>query len=201
MDLIILGFLMLKGANLYELRSMIGNSLSTVSSDSTGSIQSALQKLLKKEMVTFEEKTEKGINKKTYFITKKGIDYFETNIAKPMLYKEKNMEMSKFFFMGFIDKEQQLTMIDGYIKELEKELEKLKEIDRRFGERYQFPANYGEQLIENGGVSDYLTEDGIQAIAHFQYGLLDLGMEKLLFEIEWFNKFKAKLDEGDKNDS
>ncbi|MFM2490675.1 hypothetical protein ABW365_25205 [Enterococcus avium] len=43
MDIIILGFLMIQGSTIYELCQSIKNSLSTVSSDSTGSIQAALR--------------------------------------------------------------------------------------------------------------------------------------------------------------
>lgn len=48
MDLIILGFLMTQNSTIYEIRQSIKNYLSNVSSDSTGSFQAALKKLLKK---------------------------------------------------------------------------------------------------------------------------------------------------------
>lgn len=50
MDNIILGFLMIQGSTIYELRQFIKKNLSTVSSDSTGSIQAGINKLLKKRM-------------------------------------------------------------------------------------------------------------------------------------------------------
>lgn len=64
MDTIILGFLMIQASTIYELRQSIKNSLSTVSSDSTGSIQAALKKLLSKNMITFKERVDTGVNKK-----------------------------------------------------------------------------------------------------------------------------------------
>ena len=66
MDTIILGFLMIQASTIYELRQSIKNSLSTVSSDSTGSIQAALKKLLSKNMITFKERVDTGVNKKVY---------------------------------------------------------------------------------------------------------------------------------------
>ena len=48
----------------YELRNVIRNNFKSMCSDSLGSIQAALKKLLMLEMVTFEELVEKGVNKK-----------------------------------------------------------------------------------------------------------------------------------------
>lgn len=67
MDKIILGFLMLRSATIYELRQFIKNTLSTVSSDSTGSIQAGIHKLLKNNYITFKESVESGRNKKNIF--------------------------------------------------------------------------------------------------------------------------------------
>ncbi|MGX6500673.1 hypothetical protein [Enterococcus raffinosus] len=44
MDTIILGFLMIQASTIYELRQSIKNSLSTVSSDSTGKYPSSFKK-------------------------------------------------------------------------------------------------------------------------------------------------------------
>lgn len=76
--------------------------------------------------------------KKTYSITEEGIGYFKENLNSPMLYKEKNMELSKLFFRGFADDTQHSTFINQYIKELEDELVHLESINKPIKERYQF---------------------------------------------------------------
>jgi len=193
MDIIILGFLMIQASTIYELRQSIKQSLSTVSSDSTGSIQAALKKLLNKDRITFKEQVEGGLNKKVYFITDNGIEYFQQAIAQPMLYKEKNMELSKFFFMGFTDKTKRDDLLEKYIQTLEEELASLEQINDSIDSRYQFDDAVIMELKERGGAVDYLNLENVKDIAHFQYATLDLGIEKAKFEIEWFKKFKARL--------
>ncbi|EOH79379.1 PadR family transcriptional regulator [Enterococcus malodoratus] len=194
MDIIILGFLMIKGSTIYELRQMIKNSLSTVSSDSTGSIQAALKKLLNKKMITFTEQIEGGINKKVYYITDVGKEHFQQAIAQPMLYKEKNMELSKFFFMGFTDKAKRDDMLADYIHVLEDELTSLEKINTSTSPRYQFDDAGLQDLKKRGGAAEYMTLENVNEIAHFQYATLDLGIEKARFEIEWFKKFRERLN-------
>ncbi|MGO3609474.1 MAG: helix-turn-helix transcriptional regulator [Enterococcus sp.] len=194
MDIIILGFLMIKGSTIYELRQMIKNSLSTVSSDSTGSIQAALKKLLNKKMITFKEQIEGGINKKVYYITDVGKEHFQQAIAQPMLYKEKNMELSKFFFMGFTDKAKRDDMLADYIHVLEDELASLEKINTSTSPRYQFDDAGLQDLKKRGGAAEYMTLENVNEIAHFQYATLDLGIEKARFEIEWFKKFRERLN-------
>lgn len=195
MDIIILGFLMMQQATIYELRQFIENYLSSMSSNSTGSIQAGIKKLLKKEMIVFKEQVENGVNKKIYAITALGKKYFEDSIATPMLYKEKNMELSKLFFMGFTDKKNQKPLIDSYIKELEKELKSLEKVDESLNPRYEFDESRLVDLKEKGGEFEFTTKAQVNTVACFQYATLDLGMDKLKFEIEWFKTFRDKLEE------
>ncbi|MEK4301396.1 PadR family transcriptional regulator [Oceanobacillus sp. FSL W8-0428] len=193
MDNIILGFLMIQGSTIYELRQFIKKNLSTVSSDSTGSIQAGINKLLKKEWITYEERVEGGINKKTYFITEAGKNHFRENISTPMLYKEKNMELSKLFFQGFADSSEHEKFVSRYIDELEKNLHHLEAIKASIGQRNDFGPAFINKLKEAGGATEFLTEDGLKSIAFFQYATLDLGIAKIKFEIEWFREFQATL--------
>lgn len=193
MDIIILGFLMIQGSTIYELRQSIKNSLSTVSSDSTGSIQAALKKLLNKQMITFKEQVEGGLNKKVYFITDLGKEHFQQSITQLMLYKEKNMELSKFFFMGFTDKDKRSEMLADYIQVLEDELASLEQINAASSPRYSFDEPFLQSLKERGGAVEYMDLENVKDIAQFQYATLDLGIEKAKFEIEWFKKFRERL--------
>ena len=197
MDIIILGVLMMRRITIYELRQFIEQNLSSISSSSTGSIQVGIKKLLQKEMISFDEQVENGVNKKVYYITELGKVHFEERVSTPMLYKEKNMELIKFFFMGFTDKQNQKESIDNYIKGLEKELSFLEQISDSLNPRYDFDKDYIEDLKGKGGASEFMTKENIKAIASFQYATLDFGIDKLKFEIAWFNGLKEKLEMED----
>lgn len=199
MDIIILGFLMMKPATLYELGQFVENYLSSISSNSRGSIQAGIKKLSGKGLVSYQEQVENGVNKKVYRITASGRTYFEENISTSMLYKEKNMELSKFFFMGFTDKAMQKELIGGYIKELEKELAFLQKIEVSLEPRYDFSEYISS--ADTIDVGEPFTLEKMRSIARFQYATLDFGMDKLKFEIEWFQRFQNSLDaEDDKNE-
>lgn len=45
-----------------------------------------------------------------------------------------------------------------------------------------------------------MTLENVNEIAHFQYATLDLGIEKARFEIEWFKKFRERLNLEDTAD-
>ncbi|MDH6364405.1 PadR family transcriptional regulator AphA [Enterococcus sp. PF1-24] len=175
MDIIILGILMMKKATIYEMRKLIDSHFTNISSNSLGSIQAAIKKLIAKDYIVFEEFVENSINKKKYAITESGRDYFLASVKTPMLYKEKNMELSKFFFMGFVGEKEWLGLIDVYIAELKSQLSKLKEIAESSEPRTAFDI----QELQN--------------IALFQYGTLDLSIAKIEFEINWFEKFTKKI--------
>ena len=193
MEIIILGLLMIKSSTLYEIRQMIRNLLSGVSSDSTGSMQVALKKLLEKDFITFTQKVENGLNKKTYFITESGKKHFLVSIVKPMKNNSKNMELGKLFFMGFAQKEVREDLLESYITELQGDLDFLKGIAGQLEPRYAFDPAYQEELQKLGGALEFLTEEARKEIATFQYATLDYHMAALEFEIQWFEKFRKSL--------
>lgn len=193
MDIIILGFLMIQPATIYDLGRYIENYLSSISSNSKGSIQAGIKKLLDKELITFNEVVENGLNKKVYCINEAGITYFNESISIPMMYKEKNMELSKFFFMGFVDRTEQIELIDKYIGELEKELSSLQKINSSLSPRYHFDKNKLMNDADSENLVKSMSKDVMDSVAQFQYATLDLSIDKIVFEIEWFKKFKASL--------
>ena len=178
MDIIILGFLMIQGSTIYELRQSIKNSLSTVSSDSTGSIQAALKKLLNKQMITFKEQVEGGLNKKVYFITDLGKEHFQQSITQPMLYKEKNMELSKFFFMGFADADKWEGLIDAYIGELQKELDRMEQLSARLPSRSQLDQDYWKALRGEGLADEITDELLVFPVGEEPFGHLEIKIRK-----------------------
>jgi len=192
MDIILLGLLMIQNCTIYEMKKVIEIHLTNVSSNSIGSIQAAIKKLLSKNLICFNEYVENSVNKKTYEITDTGKEYFISSISKPMLYKEKSMELSKFFFMGFVEKSKQVALVESYLKELEKELSTLEQIKIIAESQATFDENYLLRLQKKGNPAG-LTLADIKEIAFFQCALLELSIDKIKCEIKWFEDFKQKL--------
>lgn len=192
MFIIILGLLMIQKCTLYEMRKTIESHFTNISSNSTGSIQATLKKLLNKNMIRFNEYVENSVNKKVYEITDAGKAYFYESISRPMLYKEKSMELSKFIFMGFLEKDKWLPLIDAYIAELNNELNALEQIQSATEPRHDYDEDYVVSLQEKGTASD-MAVDKVKNIALFQYASLDLSIAKVRFELHWFEDFKQNL--------
>lgn len=131
MENIILSLLLIKSMTIYEMRMFIQQSLSTVCSDSLGSIQAAIKKLKSKNCVVYREYTENSLIKKEYSITESGLVQFKAWIQIPMnLQKIKNMEEGKFFFLGMVPKEVRIQSLNGYIDSLMLEQKKLLQIQK-----------------------------------------------------------------------
>ena len=199
MEIIILGLLMIKPGTIYEMKKFIDANLSSVCSSGTGSIQAVIKKFLGNGMISCSEYVENGVNKKVYELTSEGKNYFLDNLVKPMLYKEKNMELAKFFFMGFMPADKREALIDDYIRELETEKAKLERIRTNSPDVEAAISDYMEYLKANSAVKAF--EDTFQSIsaieiardiAAFQFASLELSIEKLDFEINWFKKFKER---------
>lgn len=192
MDIIILGLLMIKASTIYEMRKAIEANLINISSSSVGSIQAAIKKLLANHLICFNEYVEKGVNKKAYQITPEGKAYFSANISQPMRYKEKSMELEKFFFMGFVDQNKRLALIESYITELKNGLNKLEQIKSATGALSSFDEKYLSAL-KNHGAADDLTQTNLQEIAFYQCAMLDFSIAKIRFEMDWFEHFKKNM--------
>ena len=201
MDKIILGILMLYRMTAYELRNFIKNNFKSMYSDSLGSIQAALKKLFELEMVTFEELVEKGVNKKRYSITETGREALIEWIKIPInTSKTKNYDFGKLFFMGYVSKKDQKTLIDKIILSLEEEYEALKKLKESIDadEESEEIKNYlltdieYKERIKNLDKGKELIEN-IREISKFTLATLDYGIDVTAFNIEWFKKLKKKI--------
>ena len=201
MDKIILGILMLHRMTAYELRNFIKNNFKSMYSDSLGSIQAALKKLFELEMVTFEELVEKGVNKKRYSITETGREALIEWIKIPInTSKTKNYDFGKLFFMGYVSKKDQKTLIDKIILSLEKEYEALKKLKESIDveeeseeiENYLLADMEYKDRIKNLDKGKELIEN-IREISKFTLATLDYGIDVTAFNIEWFKKLKKKI--------
>ncbi len=192
MDIIILGLLMIQNCTIYEMKKVIEKNFGNISSSSIGSMQAAVKKLLSKNMICFSEYVENSVNKKVYVITHEGKEYFLSAISEPMLYKEKNMELSKFFFMGFTSKSKRLELVAAYVSELRKELIRLEQIKSAAEIQPNFDEN-SLSILKEKGAAEIQSVTDVQEIAFFQLAMLHLSIDKIKFEIQWFEKFKQNL--------
>lgn len=198
MEHIILSLLLLKGMTIYEMRTYIQQNLSTVCSDSLGSIQAAIRKLLDKEYINVEEYIDNNMLKKRYSVTEKGAIYFKEWIGTPInIKKMKNMEEGKIFFLGMASKEKRIAFIRDYIKSLNTEYDKLCQIQ-------QFVDNTKNSVIETNIIrisketllSEHLLsvseepdlKNVIRNIYDYQIYMLEYGLVRLREDIAFYEK-------------
>jgi hypothetical protein len=200
MDKIILGILMLRRMTAYELRNTIRDNFKSMCSDSLGSIQAALKKLLSLKMVSFEELVEKGVNKKRYAITDAGEKILMEWIKIPIdISKTKNIDAGKLLFMGYISKSEQKNLINKIILSLEEEYTALKnlkesinfESERLEIENYLLTDTEYQKRIKNLNKKNNISEN-IKEISKFTLASLDYGIDAVDFNIRWFKKLKKK---------
>lgn len=206
MDKIILGLVLFKRSTIYEIRNFIKENLKPMCSYSTGSIQAAIKKLLSQGFINFEEVTQNNITKKIYYATEKGADEFSKWILEPMdVTKEKNIELSKLFFLGMVPLNKRNKLIKSYIDNYEKELinlKRLKELKRFSDEEKK------EEILHNAFriTNDDLTKKNLKNITKhaslykcvedcfdFQLYTLDYSIAKIQFEIDWYKKLLKKV--------
>jgi len=200
MDKIILGILMLKRLTVYEIRNIIKKNFQSMCSDSLGSINVSVKKLLTAKMVTCSEIVENGVNKKRYSITELGRNHFLEWLKTPLdMSKTKNMDLGKLLFMGLVPIEERIAILSEIISSLENELLELNDIQKSIRE-----SDEKEQMII------YLNSDseyslGIQSatqnsdiietvnsIGNFEAITLQYGIDSVKFQIEWFTKLRDK---------
>ena len=198
MEQIILSILLLKGMTIYEIRAYIQQNLYSVCSDSLGSIQTAIRKLLDKEYIDVKEYVDNNMIKKQYSVTEKGVIYHKEWIGTPMnIQKMKKMEEGKFFFLGIASKEKRITFLKDLIESLETEYNKLCQL-------HQLLVNVKENVIETNvvrmgkepGLSEHLLniseekdlKDVVSNIYDYQMYMLEYGLNKLREDVSFFEK-------------
>ena len=208
MDKLILGLLMIKHFTVYEIRQVMRQNFSSMCSDSLGSIQAALKKLSQQGAVTYSEYVEKGKMKKEYAITASGRILFLEWLKTPIdMSKNKNMDLGKFLFMGYLPKKDQLQMLDLTIEGLEIEVQEFEAVKDaiRFTEEQEKVKAYLEQnnhlaseLIETSQAGD--LAESISQIGYFEMKTLEFGLDSARFQLDWFTKLRQQLAESEKED-
>jgi DNA-binding PadR family transcriptional regulator len=196
MENIILSLLLIKSMTIYEMRAFIQQCLTTVCSDSLGSIQAAIKNLRNKNCIVYREYTENGINKKEYSITDIGLAQFKDWIQIPMnLQKIKNMEEGKFFFLGMVPKEVRVKSLNGYIDSMLIEQEKLLQI-KEYVENSRDVAiqTNVERILEDEQLLKHLLdvsneqtiEQAVKNIYTYQIYNLEYGLKRASDDIAFY---------------
>ena len=201
MDMILLGLLMMRPQTVYELRNQIRSSFQGVCSDSTGSIQAGVKKLLKAGYITVSEVEAHGVNKKVYYITESGQESFQKWVRTPIdLSKTKNMDVGKLLFMGFAPSELRLPLVSSVIADQQRELAEMEALQAALDqnaekeqERYLAGLDAGRRLLleKNTGCAD--ARRNVADIHTYEMLTLQLGIDTAKFHIRWFEELAQKI--------
>lgn len=178
MDKIILALLFLKTRTLYDLKTKITSDLSLMYSSSTGSIQSAIKKLLAQGFIDCEETVEESKYKKIYHITESGRTELQNWLNSPFEpARNKNPELAKLYFMGLSDKKERCQRIKEYINSLE-----------NYHKNLQAVYGKGLSLTPPPEYSDLFK---------FQLLTAKFGVDTSAYEIMWLKKLLSELSESE----
>jgi len=206
MDKLILGLLILKRLTVYELRNIIKHYFQSMCSDSLGSIRAAVNKLFDSGLITCNAYVERNVNKKQYAITDKGRKAFLEWVHTPAdLSTPKNIELAKFYSMGFLTPDKRVQALNEIITTLQGTLSKLTCI------KNSIDVQEGQAQIVEYWESDPEYKDGIKwatentdikhaarILGDFQMQCLQYDIDVTQFQIDWFTKLR---DRGYKNES
>jgi len=174
-DKIILGFLQNKELTAYNIKKGMEKSTNFFYSNSLGSINPALKKLEKNKFLICNEIVENHRLKKYYKITKKGKQkYFDWLIEPINIGRIKEQALVRLFFLGDLDSQKQINLIQGYLGELSSIIEHLNELKRGL-KINKIPKEYSIK-------------------ANFQFSTLDFGIDYYKFTHKWFSELLVKIE-------
>lgn len=198
MEYIILGLLLFKSMTVYEIRSYVQKNLTTICSDSLGSIQIAIKKLINKGYITTNEYLERGLVKKKHSITSLGVERYKEWVGSPInIAKMTNMEESKFYFLGTASKEKRISFLKSYISSLKEQFNKLhviKEFSK--GAKEIAILAHLERVSNEPEITDNLSvvseEKDIRNIFEntytYQIYLLEYGLNRVKSDISFYER-------------
>ena len=202
MEYIILSMLLCKAMTVYEIRNYIIKNLTTVCSNSLGSIQTALKKMLSKGYIEVREYVENGLNKKKYSITDKGLSEYKNWVGTPInLSKMTNMEESKLFFLGIAPKEKRISFLTAMNKDLEGQLKALTAIKESTlnAKEAVIDDNVRNISKETKYVDNLLSvsnEKDLKAVLlntyDYQMELLEYSIERTKFDLSFYKNLLKK---------
>jgi DNA-binding PadR family transcriptional regulator len=178
MEYVILGLLIIQPSTLYSLNKSFEQGISLFFSPSLGSINSAIKRLMDKNLVQQEDTVENGRAKKIITITEKGHNTFFSWMHDPL--DPKNLEvsfMARLYFLGLIENQaQKKALVEGM---------------------YQSVIASKETLDETAVVLENLDiPQSYHDIFHYQKKVLQYGIDTHGYAIEWIEKLIMELDKG-----
>ena len=204
MENIILSILLFKPMTVYEIRMYVQRNLTTICSDSLGSIQIAIKKLINKGYIVTSEYKEKGLVKKRHSITKEGIEYYKNWIGSPInIAKMTNMEESKLYFLGIAPKEKRISFLKKYISDLKEQHSTLEMVKKISEERKDANISMNlarisneKEIIDNLAVVSKETD--LKALFRstytYQVYLLEYGLNRTKSDIAFYeNILKVEI--------
>jgi DNA-binding PadR family transcriptional regulator len=176
MENVVLGLLIIQSLTLYDLNQAFKQGISMFYSASYGSLQIAVKNLLNKGMINFEEKVDKGRNKKVYSITELGRNAFYQWMRDEIpVNKLEVTALSKVFFLGMIqDVEQRKQIVLEILSKIQLVQDDLCKLDEEIT-RIGIPASYKD-------------------ILKYQLKTLDYGRKSHSFAREWFLTLLSELE-------
>jgi len=206
---IILSLILLKPMTIYEMRAYIQQNISTVCSDSLGSMQAAIKKLIEKGYVIVTEYVENNTIKKRYSVTSEGVKYYKGWVGTPInIQKMKSMEVGKFFFLGIAPGEKRVAFLKAYISDLEEEHKKLLVIKDYVDKTQDTAITMNTKRIKDDPVlagnllevsGEKTVEAAVTNIDNYQLYMLEYGLEKIQADLNFYNKIlKRELKGGKK---
>ena len=194
--------LLCKAMTVYEIRNYVIKNLTTVCSNSLGSIQTAIKKMLSKGYIEVREYVENGLNKKKYSITDKGLSEYKNWVGTPInLSKMTNMEESKLFFLGIAPKEKRISFLTAMNKDLVGQLKALTAIK-------ESTINAKEAIIDDNvrnisketkyvdNLLSVSNEKDLKAVLlntyDYQMELLEYSIERTKFDLSFYKNLLKK---------
>jgi len=168
MENVVLGLLIIHHLTLYGLNQAFKQGISMFYRASYGSLQVAVKNLLDKGMVVFEEKVERGRNKKVYSVTERGKEaFYQWMMDKIPGSKLEATALSKVYFLGLIQSvEQKNQIVREILTRIEFAQEELNTMNDEIC-RLEIPDSYSD-------------------IFKYQVRTLDYGLGSHAFAREWF---------------
>jgi DNA-binding PadR family transcriptional regulator len=196
MENIILSILLFKPMTVYEIRMYVQRNLNTICSDSLGSIQIAIKKLINKGYIVTSEYKEKGLTKKRNSITKEGIEYYKEWIGSPInIAKMTNMEESKLYFLGIAPKEKRISFLKKFISDLKEQHSTLEMVKKISEERKDANISMNlarisneKEIIDNLAVVSKETDLTalFRSTYAYQVYLLEYGLNRTKSDIAFY---------------
>lgn len=179
MEYLILGLLILSPMTGYELQQFIKNNLSLICSHSAGSLQTALNKLLKEGKIFATENIQGKRIKKQFSITPQGKEDFAQWVSQPMnISKGKNMELSRLFFMGLAKPEERIEAVKNYLSQIQETKNTLLVIRDNFRK-----------------MKETFARPETQEVLVFQEYTLNYGIAAAEFEFDWYTRLLKEMEE------